>query len=1167
MTDYLSEIKNIVDQIASAGSVIDGEDVIHYILNGLPQPYQSFKSAIRTYPLPLSLDQIYPLLLSEEINLASDAAKFPATVDPNVALFTSRGRGRRARGKPTYNSANTNRNNPNASTLCQICSKKGHSAQSCWHRLDLQYKPTIKNTNTALLASSDTTEANWFLDSGASSHLTNSLDNLSMSKPYLGSDNVTIGDGNSVSIAHAGAGILPTPSRKLRLSQIFHTPTLKYNLLSISQLTKDNFISINFDPSGFTLKDLATQEILLQGPSKDGLYAVPMPSPSRSHRALSAQMETNKIWHQRLGHPHKKVFDFISSCNPLLKMNKHCAPCESCSAAKCHKLVFQNSNNRRKNPLDLIHSDVWGPAPVISNQGFKFYVIFVDDYTRYTWIYPLRFKSDVFHTFVNFKNQIENLTSQRIKKIRTDGGTEYVNSSFQNYLLTHGISHQISCPYTPEQNGLTERKHRHIIETTRTLLLTASMPTVFWPEAVTTAVYLINRLPSSTTENFTPVELMYNRKPEYGDLKVFGCKCYPLSSPQHRNKLMPTAQPCIFLGYSDIFKGYKCLNSQTNKITVSRHVIFHENIFPFSTPSVNTTVKNSDICPLLLTPYTTSSSNTIDSQTQRLSSMGAESSSYIPARSKTGNLKPIKRMNLIHSYPSDSNQTDLTTYMEASKHQHWRNAMAEEIFALHKQGTWTLVLPLAKASILGSKWTYKTKYHTNGSVAKYKARLVAQGNYQEFGIDYTETFSPVVKLPTIRILLTIALHNSWPVQQLDVANAFLHGTLSETVYMSQPKGFEDNSRPDHVCKLNKAIYGLKKAPRQWYNTFTSFLVTLGFSHSQADPSLLIYRKDQVQIFLLVYVDDILIAGNDSKHLHFILSKLNTEFSMKHLGNVHEFLGINITKTDTSYFLSQAKYAYSILLQAELQNCNALANPNCTKMPTDTTDVRFLNDPTRYRSIIGSLQYLTLTRPDISYSVNILSQHMHDPLPPHFYLLKRLLRYIRGTLHYGLPITKSNLILKSFSDADWAGDPITRKSTSGYCSFLGDTLISWTVKKQRTVSRSSTESEYRALAALTTDIVWLRRLLTKFGISQNYPTDLYCDNMSAIALANNPIFHSRTKHIEIDQKFLRDHIQLNNIRLHPISTIDQVADIFTKSLSTPRFTTLRSKLTVMMDPSI
>ncbi|PKU66971.1 putative mitochondrial protein [Dendrobium catenatum] len=193
--------------------------------------------------------------------------------------------------------------------------------------------------------------------------------------------------------------------------------------------------------------------------------------------------------------------------------------------------------------------------------------------------------------------------------------------------------------------------------------------------------------------------------------------------------------------------------------------------------------------------------------------------------------------------------------------------------------------------------------------------------------------------------------------------------------------------------------------------------------------------------------------------------------------------------------------------------------------------------------------------------------MHEPLPKHFYLLKRLLRYIKGTLHFGLPITKTDLVLKSFSDADWAGDPITRKSTTGFCSFLGTTLISWTVKKQNTVSRSSTESEYRALAALTSDIIWLRRLLTDFGIPQNYPTNLYCDNMSAIALANNPVFHSRTKHVEIDQKFVRDNIQQHHIILHPLSTKDQIADIFTKSLSTPRFQELRSKLTIVSDTSI
>ncbi|KAI0507721.1 hypothetical protein KFK09_013849 [Dendrobium nobile] len=235
------------------------------------------------------------------------------------------------------------------------------------------------------------------------------------------------------------------------------------------------------------------------------------------------------------------------------------------------------------------------------------------------------------------------------------------------------------------------------------------------------------------------------------------------------------------------------------------------------------------------------------------------------------------------------------------------------------------------------------------------------------------------------------------------------------------------------------------------------------------------------------------------------------------------------------------------------------------MPQNIQPDIVLSDPSLYRRITGSLQYLTLTRPDISYSVNCLSQHMHQPLPEHTFLLKRLLRYLKGTLDFGIPILKSNLFLKSFSDADWAGDPSSRKSTSGYCSYLGDTLISWTVKKQTTMARSSTESEYRSLAALIADTIWLRRILSDFDLAQAQPTDVFCDNTSAIALANNPVFHARTKHIEIDHRFVRDHIQQRSIRLLPISTLDQVADIFTKPLSTPRFQALRNKLSVMPRP--
>ncbi|KAI0491437.1 hypothetical protein KFK09_025697 [Dendrobium nobile] len=249
-------------------------------------------------------------------------------------------------------------------------------------------------------------------------------------------------------------------------------------------------------------------------------------------------------------------------------------------------------------------------------------------------------------------------------------------------------------------------------------------------------------------------------------------------------------------------------------------------------------------------------------------------------RQRTSSLKPISRLNLLHNSSVSKTSADPSNFTEVNKHPEWRKAMASEFFALQQQGTWSLVPPPSNASVLGCRWTYRTKFHADGSVAHHKARLVGQGNHQEYGLDYTETFSPVAKLPTIRILLAVALHHEWPVQQLDVANAFLHGTLQETVYMTQPKGFADSTNPNYVCHLHKAIYGLKQAPRQWYNTLTSHLVSIGFHHSTSDPSLLTLRQDTSQVYLLVYVDDILITGDNSKLINKIINQLNQRFQMK-----------------------------------------------------------------------------------------------------------------------------------------------------------------------------------------------------------------------------------------------------------------------------------------------
>ncbi|KAI0504736.1 hypothetical protein KFK09_015689 [Dendrobium nobile] len=463
-------------------------------------------------------------------------------------------------------------------------------------------------------------------------------------------------------------------------------------------------------------------------------------------------------------------------------------------------------------------------------------------------------------------------------------------------------------------------------------------------------------MPSSNTAYASPFELLYNTKPQYTHLRTFGCACFPLIPTHDRHKLQPKTKTRVFLGYSDKYKGYKCLEISTNKITISRHLTFDELFFPFSGSAIPTPQPTHTPPPALLIPHSVTQQlpqtkpvlQHVLPQTQITSVMPPVEASprnppslsstraptpdpHLPhqhsmvTRSKTGSIKPTVRLNLFHHTQSSALPPDPSCYTEAVKKIEWRKAMSEEFLALQKQGTWTLVPP-PDSGVLGCKWTYRTKIHADGSIAKYKARLVALGNNQEFGTDYTETFSPVAKLPTIRILLAIAIQHDWPVQQLDVANAFLHGHLQETVHMKQPRGFEDPIHPNYVCRLHKSLYGLKQAPRQWYNTFTEQLLLLGFINSKSDPSLFIFKNNNAQIFLLIYVDDILITGSNQSLIHEFINQLGSKFTLKHLGEVNNFLGIQITRNAQQFFLSHHSYATSILQQAQLQQCNPIANP-------------------------------------------------------------------------------------------------------------------------------------------------------------------------------------------------------------------------------------------------
>jgi hypothetical protein len=527
-------------------------------------------------------------------------------------------------------------------------------------------------------------------------------------------------------------------------------------------------------------------------------------------------------------------------------------------------------------------------------------------------------------------------------------------------------------------------------------------------------------------------------------------------------------------------------------------------------------------------------------------------------RSKSG---IVKKKVFAASTTIDYLQTEPPSFTIASKIPEWRAAMASEFDALQRQHTWSLVPPCSDQNLVGCRWVYKIKRNTDGSVSRYKAQLVAKGFHQKAGVDFDETFSPVVKPPTVHIILSLVAQNQWPLRQLDVSNAFLRGLLKESIYMAQPLGFIDSAHPSQVCKLHKSLYGLKQAPRAWFEHFTSHLLTLGFTASLADASLFVLHHGSTTVYLLLYVDDIIITGNNSTAISDIVSQLSAVFELKDLGLLRYFLGLQIDNKKVGLFVHQHKYVSDLLHKFQMTDCKIAPTPIATTPPLSTDHDDALSDPTPFRSLVGALQYATFTRPDIAFAVNRVCQFMHKPSTVHFVAAKRILRYLKGTLHKGILFQPGPLALTAFTDADWASDPSDRRSTSGIIVFLGHNPITWLAKKQHTVSRSSTEAEYRSLATGAVELAWLRQVLCDLKLFLPSAPLIWCDNTSALTLASNPVFHGRTKHIEVDYHFVREKVVRGDLLLQFISTHDQLADIFTKALPSTRFLQLCSKLMV------
>jgi hypothetical protein len=490
--------------------------------------------------------------------------------------------------------------------------------------------------------------------------------------------------------------------------------------------------------------------------------------------------------------------------------------------------------------------------------------------------------------------------------------------------------------------------------------------------------------------------------------------------------------------------------------------------------------------------------------------------------------------------------------------------MAEEIAALERTGTWDLVPLPPDITPITCKWVYKVKTRSDGSLERYKARLVARGFQQEQGRDYDETFAPVAHMTTVRTLLAVASVRQWSISQLDVKNAFLNGELREEVYMQPPPGYSVPS--GMVCRLRRSLYGLKQAPRAWFQRFSSIITDVGFTPSDHDPALFVHTSSRGRTLLLLYVDDMLITGDDSHFIDLVKKRLSDKLLMSDLGPLRYFLGIEVISTSAGIFLSQEKYMQDILSRAALTDHRIVDTPMELGVHLCPTDGEPLADPTRYRHLVGSLVYLGITRPDISHSVHILSQFVSAPTQVHYAHLLRVLRYLRGTpsRHLFFPRT-SSLQLQAYSDATWASDPSDRRSLSAYCVFLGSSLIAWKTKKQIAVSRSSAEAELRAMAAVTAEVTWLRWLLDDFGVPATGPTPIFSDSTGAISIARDPVKHELTKHIGVDVFYMRSQVHDQVVALHYVPSEIQLADFFTKAQTRAHHSYFLSKLNVVDPP--
>lgn len=1208
MSTHIAELRKLRAAFLNAGGVLETNQWRMILMMSLAHEWSVYKAQFANVHSP---EDMISTLLLEEVRLDDERGIKTIAEVKETAL------------KSQATSSSTSRASSRSRFRCENCNVQGHTKDRCYYpggggtapstwtarpeilerinkRQPLPKANPANNTlttHTAAVASQISTSASiaeifessphyafvsskslldtdvFIVDSGASSHMVFDPSILFDFKPFASPQHI--------STAKAGDPILATGYGSIRaqfdyqgsitnvtLINVLLVPDLDVNLLSVSKLV-DAGIKLNF------LLDLCTLTLgdhTFAAAHKNGsLYQASVYVHDHSSLIASSIKDISQdlaLWHRRLAHISecriRALVDNEAATGIILKGHKSVGLCEPCILGKQHATSSPSANSFASAPFDVIHSDI----QYFINESFsraKYALIFVDECSRFTWLFPLKEKTGaaVFDIFKTFDTMIETQRSTRIKAFHSDNGGEYSNLGLADYFKTRGIEHRLIAPHRHEMNGLAERMNRTIADAVRAMLQDAKLPPIYWAHAANYFVDIHNVTPhSSSAPGSTPYQVIYGSKPDISHFRVFGCPAYARVPPEFRKKLDPKSRKGIFVGiYNDA--AYKIM-LPSREIVKSKDVIFDElhdtQPLPPTTDDshVSTTVTPSVTNPIVDSIARSRPKRADHTSSTRLESIRQESAyEYMdnPIRGSVANFQ--RRIVAGHSVP-----LSMTEALAGPDASHWKEAGQYELDMLKQHDVWNEVPRPIDTHVIKGKWVFNIKQDANASLV-FRARWVARGDSQlpdEFG----ELHANTGDFNIARTFFAICAAEGGLISTIDIKSAYLHSPLdlAKPIYVEYPTGFSPLT-PDSVCELKKALYGLRQGARAWQDKFSSTLANSGYKPLVSAPSAYRQSDGLGECLVHTHVDDCNAIcfsrdGSPDSQVHRFEAdiKKHYEYSKKDLSTPSRVLGWDLSFDPQSSIIriSVRTKIENIAIKYGLQDSNSIPTPmaeNALALFQDDDSEPFDDPPFPYAQAVGELLWLAMNaRPDIAFSVIVLTRFLKAPKSSHWTAVKRIIRYLIGTKSLALTYSRSASTETKpigFCDSDWARDPMDRKSVSGFVFIFAGAAITWKVKRQTVVALSTAEAEYLAASLATREAVWFRHFFQEIDRPFENPLQLFGDNQAAIKMSNNPVYQNKTKHIDIAAHHLRDECHSRRVSLTHIPGSSNPGDIFTKPL--------------------